>query len=138
MDVKKSNRSPTDQPWATLSVISAKESFVLIHNLMFVFWCQLIMCQPTFPTTLIHPTSNLPRQGGTRPNDQHEGQDWLFERVNLDHSVFNQLADSLTKGTFTTMQWQSLSHWWQIRQSHDWSHKPFCCTASVVTRRWLE
>ena len=41
--------------------------------------------------------------------------DWLFERVRTDPSIFikfvptlKQLADILTKGSFTSMQWKNL------------------------------
>ena len=68
--------------------------------------------------------------------------DCLFERVSLDHAILikhvrtnDQLADILTKDMFTTMQWHSLLHLWQIRQQcesnevRSFSRKPFSCSA---------
>ena len=70
---------------------------------------------------------------------KYEGQTWgtsrertesiwigLFERVYLDHSIFDQntceqqinLADLLTKGIFTTRQWHSLLTSWQLRRPY--------------------
>ena len=50
--------------------------------------------------------------------------EWLFERVNLDHSILikdvrthDQLPEILTDGTFATMEWQSLLHSWHLRQT---------------------
>ena len=54
----------------------------------------------------------------------------------------DQLADILTKGTFTTIQWQSLLQLWRVRQLfdssdvHSFSHKPFLAPLSLCPRLW--
>ena len=94
----------------TLSVISAIESFRLIHILTLVYLSPLTTFRPIFPTALIQPnfTSSKTMRGTHRVD-----LDWLFERLNLDHSMSikcvrtnDRLADLLTTGMFTTMQWQ--------------------------------
>ena len=67
---------------------------------------------------------------------------WMFETASLDHSIlrryvrtYDQLAGILTKGKFTTMQWHSLSSFWQIRRPYEssdvrrFSRKPFSFSA---------
>ena len=85
---------------------------------------------------------------GRTPNRRHVTRrhkvdlDWLCESVDSDHSMLiehmrtsDQLADMLTKGIFTTMQWHLFLIWWQIRRPYEsndvnsFSHKPFSCSA---------
>ena len=85
---------------------------------------------------------------GRTPNRRHVTRrhkvdlDWLCESVDSDHSMLiehmrtsDQLADMLTKGMFTTMQWHFFLIWWQIRRPYEsndinsFSHKPFSCSA---------
>ena len=64
---------------------------------------------------------------GRSPNLTHESRthlahlDWLFERINFDSSVSirhvrtrGQLADMLTEGAFTTIQWKSVMRLFDI------------------------
>ena len=60
---------------------------------------------------------------GRSPNLRHVTRthrvdlDQSFERANVNNSIFDKIL--LTKRTFTTKQWQSLSHLWHIRQPYD-------------------
>ena len=125
------------QPRETLSVTNAKDSFRLVHILTIVYLNPLTTFRRTFRAALIQPNSSFSKtdaaviqtiNNGRSPNLWHVTRtqrvdlDGLFERMNLDHSTIkknlqtnDQLADILTKGKFTTMQWHALLTLWQLR-----------------------
>ena len=66
---------------------------------------------------------------GHVPRTHRVDLDWLFERCQYDPAIMirfvptkDQLADMLTKGSFTALQWQQQLKLWGIGQSSQVSH----------------
>ena len=98
---------------------------LLSHLLTSFLSRRLITLQATFPANLYIfrcvEAVILMIVKGRSPNLRHVSRthrgdlDWLFERINLDSSIFiryvritEQLADMLTKCAFATIQWRFL------------------------------
>ena len=102
-----------------MGVTNARESFRPIHIRTIVFLNPLATSFPTSQQLPLNPTLHIRRQCGSDPNDQGRSPnlrhgtrtyrvalDWLFERVNLDHTLLmryvrthDKLVDILTLGT---------------------------------------